>query len=606
MKCPRCGNELDATEGACASCGYVIRLTGQAGEPTISSPEPFQQSNWPSSRLLTEKQQAGGLPDPWRRSAGIPPARQPSSGDLPNPWRQSGPLPPATRQSDDLPNPWRQASDASSLRRQSGGLPEQAQQAGGLSSTKRQSGELPASRQRVEPTLPLKQQAGQPQSSPLRHDVSRPVTQQSGSLPPLPMRDYLAPDVQSMSTPHPMVLAQSQPNASPHALVKPNTQPLNIGPLLPGVLLRGGRYRLQEMLKCQNWASGVFEVTWMGKDSQRGGSQVMICEVVLPQSASAITQSILRKATMTLVSIGRHPHIPALWDAFSDQERSFFVFEPIEGESLHSRMRRSGRAIAEDEVIECCLQMTEVLELLAQQSPPIVHGLIQPEYIIQGRKSAQFVLTNFSVVLAGGATQFVGDTDRAYLSPYTAPEFAHGVIDVRADMYSLLAAAYHAVTGNVPNAISGSVPPPKQVNKTVSVGFDAILTKGLRTNPGQRYQRPSDLRQDLLAVRSVSGPLIAGSSSAATRTAGSVLPSIGTSKGGRTQSGPQRIPDPIAGARPILQTPKGDDKEKQALLLHQDSLPPIKERNDMRNVSILLGLIIVALIVVAVISQVYH
>lgn len=606
MKCPRCGNELDATKGACASCGYVIRLTGRPGEPTLSAPGPFQQANGPSSQLLIQKQPSGDLPNPWRRpAAGTPPVRQQSSGDLPNPWRQSGPLPPATQQSGDLPNPWRQATDSLSLRRQSGGLPEQMQQAGGLSSIRKQSGELPVSRQRVEPTLPLKQQAVQPQGSSLGHNVTPPVTQQSGPLPLLPLPGR---DAQQMSTPHPAVVAQSRPNSSARTLVKPSTQPLNIGPLLPGVLLRGGRYRLQEMVKCQNWASGVFEVTWIGKDSQRGGSQVMICEVVLPQSPSATTQAILRKATMTLVSIGRHPHIPALWDAFSDQGRSFFVFEPIEGESLYVRMRRGGRAIAEDEVIECCLQMTEVLDLLAQQSPPVVHGLIQPEYIIQGRNSSQFVLTNFSVVLAGGAAQFVAGTDRSQLSPYTAPEFVRGGIDVRSDMYSLLAVAYHAVTGNVPGTISGSVSPAKQINKNVSVAFDAILTKGLRTVAGQRYQRPSDLRQDLLAMRSASGPLVVGSSSAdaATRTAGNALSSIDTRNGVRTSSGPQRVPNPVAGARPIVQAPKADDKEKQFLLLHQESLPPVKERNDMRNVSVLLGLLIIALIVLAVISQIHH
>ena len=37
--------------------------------------------------------------------------------------------------------------------------------------------------------------------------------------------------------------------------------------------------------------------------------------------------------------------------------------------------------------------------------------------------------------------------------------------------------------------------------------------RGLRTVPNQRYQRPSELRQDLLAMRSVSGTLVSGKDS---------------------------------------------------------------------------------------------
>src|SRR5207248_2240370 len=181
----------------------------------------------------------------------------------------------------------------------------------------------------------------------------------------------------------------------------------------------------------QDWLSGVFEATWVGKDSHRAGGLVTICEVMLPEGTSVMTQSSLRTATITLANVGRHPRIPALWDAFSDQGRSFFVFEPINGESLLTRMRRTGYVLPEQEVVECCLQITEVLELLAQQSPPLVHGLIRPEHIIAAQNGAQYVLTNFSIVLAGGATQFISGMDRARLSHYTAPEFVRGVIDVR-------------------------------------------------------------------------------------------------------------------------------------------------------------------------------
>lgn len=368
----------------------------------------------------------------------------------------------------------------------------------------------------------------------------------------------------------------------------------SIRPLLPGVLLRGGRYRLQELQERQDWLSGVFEATWTGKDSHRGDSRVTIIEVVLPENTSVMTQTILRTATMSLASVGRHPHIPTLWDAFSDQGRSFFVFEPVEGESLMARMRYSGRALPEQEVIECCLQMTDVLDLLAQQSPQLVHGLIRPEHIVVGRNGSYSILTNFSIVLAGGATQYIVGLDRSRLSPYAPPEFVRGVVDVRTDMYSLIATAYHAVTGSVPAGIGGSVPQAQRINPAVSPEFDAILAKGLRAVANQRYQRPSELRQDLLAMRSVSGSLVSGRGN---------LPSENSALS-RSGQPIQRNSDNFAHALPLPLNAVDDVEERAVLLPRPEDLPPMRGGNDTLSATLLLCFILACLIVLVMLGHI--
>jgi serine/threonine protein kinase len=369
------------------------------------------------------------------------------------------------------------------------------------------------------------------------------------------------------------------------------------------VLLRGGRYRLQELQERQDWLSGVFEAVWIGRDAHRAGSQVMIKEVVLPENTSIVTQTILRTATMALVTVGKHPHIPGLWDAFSDQGRSFFVFEPVDGETLMARIRYSGRPLPEQEVIECCLQLTDVLELLSQQSPQLVHGLIRPEHIVLSRKNSQYILTNFSVVLAGGGAQYISGVERTRLSPYTAPEFIRGVVDVRTDLYSLIATAYHAVTGSIPNAINGNISQAQRINPNVSSAFDAILSKGLRTVPNQRYQRPSELRQDLLAMRSVSGTLVAGRQGNP-----AFQPQASTFGSAKMQQAQVSVPtqrptDQVAQALPFLLNTNVDMEEPVLLLPKPEDLPPMKAANDNKNAAILLSLILVILIVVVVISQ---
>jgi serine/threonine protein kinase len=387
----------------------------------------------------------------------------------------------------------------------------------------------------------------------------------------------------------------------PNAQIKSTSQPLNVRPLTPGAQLRGNRYRLQELLERQDWLSGVFEAVWIGRDSQRGGQQVVICEVALPETASVMSQSILRTATMALANVGRHPRIPTLWDAFSDQGRSLFVFEPIEGESLLQRLRYTGRPLPEQEVIECCLQMTEVLDLLSQQSPQMVHGLIRPEHIIAGRNGSLYSLTNFSVMLAGGATQFVVGMERNRLSAYTAPEFVRGVVDVRTDMYSLIATAYHAVTGTVPSGLSGSIPQAQRINHAISSEFDAILTKGLRAVANQRYQRPSELRQDLLALRSVSSSLVSPGNTPAANSGANYTPP----QPARANQQPQVAQRNQANFMPLPISLATDDPENEKVLLlpKPEDLPPMKQGDDRLSAALWLGAILVSLIILVVLSQ---
>ncbi len=176
-------------------------------------------------------------------------------------------------------------------------------------------------------------------------------------------------------------------------------------------------------------------------------------------------------------------------------------------------MRRRGHPLSEREVIECCLQMVDVLEFMASQTPPVVHGLIRPDYIIAGRTRSHYYLTGFSVVLASGATQFTAGMARSQLSPYTAPEFAHGVIESGSDIYALLASAYHLLTGSPPTRTHGRILPARQLNPAVSPALEAVLARGLSSGQGlrpdlsQRYRHPEQLRQALSEREIVSGTL---------------------------------------------------------------------------------------------------
>jgi serine/threonine protein kinase len=384
----------------------------------------------------------------------------------------------------------------------------------------------------------------------------------------------------------------SQQTSGPLSQPGLNASSARIHMLLPGTILHNGRYRLHQLQDRQDWAHGAFEAMWIGQDAQRGASQIMICEVVLPNLASITTQSKLRAATMALATVSRHPRIPTLLDAFSEQERTFFVFEPVDGEPLLARMQRTGRALPEQEVIECCLQIAEVLELLSQQAPPLVHGLIRPEHIFVRYPGSECILTHYSILLAGGATQFINLTERP--SPYTAPELIHGMVDGRSDLYSLLATAYHLVTGSPPTEIGGSIPQAQRLNPNVSAHFDAILAKGLRPSVNQRYQRPSDLIQDLLARPSVNGSLVSNADRAEPT---SIQP-----QSFRSEPASSTTKDSAAQALPLLLTPVEDVEERALLLPSPEELPSMAGGDDRRNTAIWLGILLLCMIIIVLAS----
>ncbi len=587
MICPRCGNEWDASKSPCTRCGLVIRLPNQPGSTVRTSPQntadPFSSGKFPTVRPQGSDAASSAFsrtafpvqPSTPRGSMpGSGPAQPISSPQVPNTPRPA-PFPaapvPKTQSAPSAMNtpPGLENSILSRLPRNEPGAENATHVPGSLYAETLSPRSVPqravTSPQNGRYTDSLAHEMPRPQS-PLR--ASRLVT------------DQLNKEAQR---------AQAQQQSDVQAQPEGNNAVARINLLPPGTLLRNERYRLQELQGGQEWLSGVYEAVWLAQDAQRNGAQVIMSELMLPATNPVMVQSTLRNATIALTSAGRHPRIPTLWDAFSDRGRSFFVFEPIEGESLLYHMHRLGRVLQEQDVIECCLQMTEVLELLSQQSPPLVHGFIRPEHIMISRFGSQYMLTNFSLVLAGGATQYVTGIDRTRLSAYTSPEFVRGAIDVRSDLYSLIATAYYVVTGSLPVPVNGTVPPAQRLNPNASAQFDAILSRGLHALAGQRYQRPSELRQELLLMRSVSSTLVPG---------------------GRPVQPPQPAPAPAAQpvADSVAQTFKSlavtDDFEERKLLLPApEELPPLKASNDTLNAAIWLTLLLISVVIIVVLTR---
>jgi hypothetical protein len=272
--------------------------------------------------------------------------------------------------------------------------------------------------------------------------------------------------------------------------------------LQPGMRLRNSRYSLQEKVAQRHWSSGVGEASWIGRDFQAHGEAVLICEIFFPDAHALAIKATLRDTTHALISAGNNPTLPTLKDVFDENNRAFFVFEAIKEEALQVRLRRLRYPLSEPEALDMCREISSTLEILARQALPLVHGCICPDHIYFTSDTSRFMLSNLSPLIARGDMRFLQGMTGGGNGPFSAPEFSQGVLDTRSDLYSLMATTYYAVTGAVPPTSGGVIPHAQHLNAALSLEFDAMLAKGLHPALHQRYQHPSELYQDVLAIQS--------------------------------------------------------------------------------------------------------
>jgi serine/threonine protein kinase len=145
-----------------------------------------------------------------------------------------------------------------------------------------------------------------------------------------------------------------------------------------------------------------------------------------------------------------HPNVVRVFDVTHNQKITYIVMEFIEGESLYQTIHRRGR-VRPSEALRLGIDVTNGLKAALEQG--LIHRDIKPANILLARngiaKIVDLGLAQHSDDLAKGketAREVVGTP--MYMAPEQAlrPE----EVDFRADIYSLGATLYHAVTGQPP------------------------------------------------------------------------------------------------------------------------------------------------------------
>src|SRR4029078_1775482 len=133
----------------------------------------------------------------------------------------------------------------------------------------------------------------------------------------------------------------------------------------------------------------------------------------------------------------------------------------------------------------------DVLHYIHNQDPPIIYRDLKPANLMIDEKQNTIMLIYFAM------RRFVAPTQKGVTAigtmGYAPPELFAGKVEPRADLYSLGAALFHAMTGSDPQDNPLLIfdftknPRPSQINPAISPDMDAIIMKTVAHKPEAGY-----------------------------------------------------------------------------------------------------------------------
>jgi serine/threonine protein kinase len=209
----------------------------------------------------------------------------------------------------------------------------------------------------------------------------------------------------------------------------------------------------------------------------------------------------------------RHPNVASIFHLGRSGEEYFYVMEFLEGETLESLIRRSGR-LEVKLALEITSQVAAGLEALHEQK--LIHRDIKPTNIVvrlkdDGRVTAKIIDLGLAKDLAEPGFQSAISTQRTFVGTpaFASPEqFAGLGPDIRSDLYSLGVTLWVMLAGQVP--FSGSATEATYQHQPGALPFEqlknlpqpllVLLQLLLEKDPTQRIQSPAELLKAIPVV----------------------------------------------------------------------------------------------------------
>jgi serine/threonine protein kinase len=201
-----------------------------------------------------------------------------------------------------------------------------------------------------------------------------------------------------------------------------------------------------------------------------------------------------------------HPNIVAITTAEKQENVFFIVMEYVHGETLENVIALKG-SLDLNRALDFTCQICNAVDHAHRQG--VIHRDLRPANVLvtdnDMLKVADFGTSRFLEIAAHGTT-VIGSP------PYMAPEQFHGKAVFASDIYSLGVTMYQMLTGMLPydtpapadldKLMSGElVSPPRMKNRSIPKRVNDIVMRAMAPEVTARYQRATDLLDDILSAR---------------------------------------------------------------------------------------------------------
>ena len=297
--------------------------------------------------------------------------------------------------------------------------------------------------------------------------------------------------------------------AKTSAVIKKRELSVSRGLGLPAGCLFAGRYEVMGEIGDGGF-SNVYQAKDIGCDTHNAVA-LKVFEVPPPmQKDQDFMPTFLREAYG--LSKLDNPNIVKLYDFGHTICYYYLVMEYLEGKTLHHIVKDSG-AMEEDEVALISYEITKALHHL--ESHKVVHRDIKPINIMIDT-TGSVKLIDFGLARNVKDEKITVEGIFKGTPQFAAPEIIRmeSDIDVRADIFSLGATLYFAITNNNPfpgrtavevfnNRFTQMPTPVRKLNSTISLKFSDLIDRMLLEDKNKR--------PDLCEIVSTSGGIVSRS-----------------------------------------------------------------------------------------------
>jgi eukaryotic-like serine/threonine-protein kinase len=256
-----------------------------------------------------------------------------------------------------------------------------------------------------------------------------------------------------------------------------------------------GKYKILKTI-----GSGGFGTVYLADDTWINKKVAL----KVPHKQGVDFGELLREAR--LLAALDHPNIVRIVTAEKQENVFFIVMEFVPGETLEAIIAREGAldvALALDYTCQIC----NAVDHAHRQN--VLHRDLRPSNMLvteNGQlKVADFGTSRFLEIAARGST-VIGSP------PYMAPEQFRGEAVFASDIYSLGVTMYQMLTGELPYDTPSPadldrlrrgelISPPRMKNPKIPKAINDVVMRALAPEIHARYQRASELLEQVLAAR---------------------------------------------------------------------------------------------------------